>query len=216
VTEIFGEEQVKFHFITLGEGTAGSDIMALLGLNSIDKALICCLVPETSARPMLSVLSEKLQLAKPGRGIAFTMPLSGINNAALRLITKDYEPEGDEGNMDSDKQTARYDMILSIINQGHVDELMSAANAAGARGGTVLHGRKVGDEEDVKFFGISLQVEKDIIAILTTHEKKNDIMRAINSACGISTESQGVIIAMPVDDIEGLKSVTEAAEPEAE
>jgi hypothetical protein len=106
-------------------------------------------------------------------------------------------------------------MILSIINQGHIEDLMQASRNAGARGGTVLHGRKCGvEEDDAKFFGVSLQVEKDIVAILTTHEKKNDIMRALNHACGVHTEAQGVILAVPVDEIEGLRSVTDDARDE--
>jgi hypothetical protein len=207
VTDILKEEQVRFHFITLGEGTAGSDILALLGLNSVDKSVICCLVPDFEATPLLRAISERARLEKPGRGIAFTMPLSGINNATLQLITKDFETRGDVGKVETGKTPAKYDLIISILNQGHIDTLMTAAKAAGARGGTVLHGKKYDIEEDAKFFGISVQQEKDIVAILTNHEMKNDIMRALTAACGINTEAQGVVLALPVDEIEGLKSV---------
>jgi hypothetical protein len=86
---------------------------------------------------------------------------------------------------------------------------MAAAKEAGARGGTVLHGRKCDIDEETKFFGITPQLEKEIVAILTKHEMKNDIMRALVLACGLNTEAQGVILSLPVDDIEGLKSVTE-------
>jgi hypothetical protein len=216
VAGILKDEQVRFNFITLGEGTAGSDILTLLGLDSVDKSLICCLVPEAGAVPLLGAISERIQLARPGRGIAFTMPLSGISSAALQLITKDFESKGDVDKVEPAKKPARYDMILSIINQGHTDELMTAAKAAGARGGTVLHGKKCDVvEEDVKFFGISPQQEKDIVAILTTHEMKNDIMRALAASCGASTEAQGVILSVPVDEIEGLQSVKEDAEAAA-
>jgi hypothetical protein len=217
IAKILKKEQVRFNFITLGEGTAASDILTLLGLNSVDKSLLGCLVPEFVATPLLRSISERIQLARPGRGIAFTMPLSGVSGAALQLITKDFESKGDVDRVERDKKPAKYDMIMSIINQGYTDELMRAAKAAGARGGTVLHGRKCDIEEDVKFFGISPQQEKDIVAILTTHEKKNDIMRALVASCGASTDAQGVILSMPVDEIEGLQSVKEDAEaPEGE
>ncbi|MDR1471516.1 MAG: hypothetical protein LBS75_03245 [Synergistaceae bacterium] len=210
VTDVLREEQIRFHFITLGEGTAGSDILALLGLNSIDKSLICCLVPEQGAYSLLRHISEKTQLNKPGRGIAFTTPISAVNNTVLRLITKDVDTRGDEDKLETCKPAPKYDMILSIINQGHLDKLMTAAKLAGASGGTVLHGKKIGVEEDAKFFGISPQREKDIVAILTTHEKKSEIMRSLTQACGFSTDAQGIVIALPVDEIEGLKSVTHA------
>jgi nitrogen regulatory protein PII len=130
-----------------------------------------------------------------------------VNSAALQLITKDVVRKVDEEKMEVVKSTSKYDMVLAIINQGHVNELMEAARGAGARGGTVLHGRKVGVEEEAKFLGISVQLEKDIVSILVNHEQKNDVMRAITQACGISTESQGVVIALPVDEIDGLGSV---------
>jgi hypothetical protein len=208
VANIMKEEQVRFHFITLGEGTAGSDILSLLGLNSVDKSLICCLVPEYEATELLGLISDRIQLEKPGRGIAFTAPLSGVSGAALQMIAKDFSHKGEGDKMETENRAAKYDMILSIINQGHINELMTAAKEAGARGGTVLHGRKFDVDDDAKFFGVSPQVEKDIVVILTTHEKKKDIMRALTSACGITTEAQGIVLSLPVDEIEGLKSVT--------
>ena len=206
--EILKEEQVRFHFITLGEGTAASDVMALLGLNSVDKSLFCCLVPNYEASALLRLIAEKINLSKPGIGIGFTAPLSGVSGAALQLIAKDFEPKGDDEKMDAEKTTAKYDMVLSIINQGYTDALMTAAKEAGARGGTVLHGRKCDVDGESKFFGIAPQLEKDIVVILTRHEMKTDIMKAISQACGMNTEAQGVVLSLPVDEIEGLKSVT--------
>lgn len=214
VVDILYEEQVRFHFISLAEGTAGQDIMSLLGLESREKSLICCLHLESRVPVLLCKIAERLHLNKPGKGIAFTMSLNGVNNLVLQMLNKDVEPpETEEEKVETNKSNAKkYSLILSIVNQGHVDELMDAARAAGARGGTVLHGRKLGVEDETKFFGISIQLEKDIVAILSTHEHKNDIMRAITQACGMTTEAQGVILSMPVDDIEGLGQM-QAQEP---
>jgi hypothetical protein len=210
VEEIIKEEQARFHFITLGEGTAASDVMALLGLNSVDKSLICCLVPKYRSSALLRLMSEKINLSKPGRGIGFTAPLTGVSSSALQLIAKDFETEskGDDEKMDGEKTISKYDMIISIINQGYTDALMTAAKGAGAGGGTVLHGRKCDVDGEEKFFGVAPQLEKDIVVILTRHDMKNDIMRAIAQSCGMNTEAQGVVLSLPVDEIEGLKSVT--------
>ena len=40
LVEILREEHVRLHFICLAEGTAGSDIMALLGLYSDRKSVV--------------------------------------------------------------------------------------------------------------------------------------------------------------------------------
>ncbi|MDR0764545.1 MAG: hypothetical protein LBE65_03010 [Synergistaceae bacterium] len=208
--KILKEEHIRFHFITFGEGTAASDVMALLGLNSVDKSMFCCLVPNYEAGALLRLIAGKINLSKPGRGIGFTAPLSGVSGAALKLIAIDFEPKGDDEKMDAEKITAKYDMVLSIINQGYTDTLMTAAKEAGARGGTVLHGRKCDVDDETKFFGITPQMEKDIVVILTRHEMKTGIMKAIAQACGMNTKAQGVVLSLPVDEIEGLKSVTSA------
>jgi nitrogen regulatory protein PII len=207
VAEVLRSERVRFHFIVLAEGTAGSEIMALLGLDSIDKSMISCLEPDYKMPALLKKVSTSLQLQKPGKGIAFTMPISGISNSLLAMLTRDCENEETEEmeKLENGKTSAKYDLIVSVVNQGHAGELMESARSAGATGGTVLHGRKLGVENDAKFLGITAQLEKDIVAILASHEKKVDIMRAITKACGLGTESHGVIFSLRVDDIEGLQ-----------
>ncbi len=215
VMDILYKKHVRVHFICLAEGTAGSDLLAVLGLDSSNKSFICCLEPEYRIPPLLAMLSESLQLRKPGKGIAFTVPLTGVNQSVVQLLMKDCGCEADEREdekLETVKTAPKFDLILSVVNQGYVDALMEAAKAAGARGGTVLHGRKVGVEDDAKFLGIAAQLEKEIVAILTTHEKKNDIMRAITQAFGMNTEARGIIFSLPVEDIEGLGGMKEVQE----
>ena len=212
VMNILREEHIRFHFICLAEGTAGSEFVSLLGLNSIDKSVVFCLEPEFKIPALLSMLSEKLQLRKPGKGIAFVSPLTGMNNSVLQMILKEeqnteIDRKEEEGKLDNTKCASKYDLILAVVNQGHIDEVMGAARAAGARGGTVLHGRKIDVDEDAKLFGITAQLEKDIVAILTTAEQRHEIMSSITQACGLSKEARGMIFSLPVDDIEGLGSV---------
>lgn len=99
---------------------------------------------------------------------------------------------------------AAHDLILSVINLGYSDELMDAAREAGARGGTIVHARRSGPDDAVKFFGISLQAEKEVVAILTERGKRNAIMKAISHSCGLTTEAAGIVFSVPVDGIAGL------------
>jgi hypothetical protein len=216
VAEILGAERVPFHFITLAEGTAGSEIIAFLGLDSIDKSFICSMAPAYRIRELLEVVSAKLQLSKPGKGIAFTTPISSINNSALAVLMKPTETdainESGEDKLENANCESKYDLIVSVVNHGHTSDVMESARSAGATGGTVLHGRKLALEGDAKFLGITPQLEKDIVAILSVHEKKNDIMRAITKNCGFNTEARGVIFSLQVDEMEGLGKMREAGE----
>ena len=104
------------------------------------------------------------------------------------------------------REAVRYDLILVGVNHGSVNTVMDAARAAGARGGTALHARRVGYEDGENLLGFSLQPEKEIVAILTPRAQKHEIMFAINRASVISTEARGILFSMPVDDMMGLQA----------
>ncbi|GHV49623.1 nitrogen regulatory protein P-II [Synergistales bacterium] len=202
---VLQEENILVHFISLAEGTVGREMAALLGLDSTDKSFICCVESEHRLKTLLRAVSDRVNLRKQGRGIAFIMPLSGMNTGLISMMTENRNEAGGE-NMDTEreKQPPKYELIMSIINQGFTEALMDAARAAGARGGTVLPGRSVGTGEEQSRFGMKIQLEKDIVQIITTPEKKKDIMRAISKTCGLSTDAQGLIFSLPIDDVEGI------------
>jgi nitrogen regulatory protein PII len=81
---------------------------------------------------------------------------------------------------------------------------MAAAREAGATGGTVINARGNAHQGPVKFFGISVQDEKEIIIILSTRERKAPIMQAVSQAFGISSKAGGIIFSLPVDGVAGL------------
>ena len=80
----------------------------------------------------------------------------------------------------------KHDLILTIVNRGFADEVMSAAKAAGAFGGTVVNARGTGTHELQHFFGAIIQPEKELVMILTEREKRNSIMEAICRDAGLS------------------------------
>jgi len=70
-------------------------------------------------------------------------------------------------------------VIIVIINSGFVDLVMDAAKAAGAGGGTVLHGRGTGNKEIEKLFGITISPNKEIVLIVVPNKIKDKVMKAI-------------------------------------
>jgi nitrogen regulatory protein PII len=207
ISKIFEEELVRFHFICKGQGTASSEILDLLGIGSSEKAVILCLEQEVMIPVLLKEVRKKIGFHHPGVGIAFTICLSGINNPVLRVfkesihknekisLEKDSEPMSNE---------IKNDLIVSIVNQGYSDELMTVAREAGATGGTVISARGLAHQGPVKFFGILLQDEREIIIILTKREQKTAIMQAVSQSYGITTKAGGIIFSLPVDRIMGL------------
>lgn len=97
-----------------------------------------------------------------------------------------------------------YDLIITIVNRGFADLVMDAARGSGASGGTIMHARGTGIHEAEKFFGISIQPEKDVVLILTNRDNKKQIMTSIKEKAGLNKEGKGISFALPVDDVCGI------------
>ena len=105
-----------------------------------------------------------------------------------------------------------FELIICIINRGFSDMVMTAARGAGARGGTILHAKGTGTHEAEKFFGITIQPEKEVVLILVPKEIRNDVMTAVSATCGLNTEGSGISFSLPVDDVLGVVSGKPAAD----
>jgi len=209
VSDVCVEEKVRFHFTIIGMGTANSDILDLLGIGSSEKAVIICLEQEIGIPVLLKETRKKLKSYGPGAGIAFTIPFSAINEPVLLIFKQSIlknEKIAAGYNGEGEKMANKYqhDLIVSIVNHGYSDELMNTARAAGATGGTVINARGQAHHGAVKFFGVSVQDEKELILILTSQEKKVEIMKAVCEAHGLNSEAQGIIFSLPVDEVIGL------------
>lgn len=98
----------------------------------------------------------------------------------------------------------KYELIIAICDIGLADEVMDLAKNAGARGGTIVHGRGTVDEEIVKFFSLTIQPEKEILLIVTKVELKKDIMLAISKKQGSDNKPLVVCFSVPVVDVLGF------------
>ncbi len=194
---------VQFHLGLLGRGTASSEVLDMLGLGETDKAVVLTLAPEPLIPLLRGELVRGLRLRHPGKGILFTRPLSGISRRAAACLSRP-EQEREGGKTMEEANICRWHLIVASVDQGEVDQVMDAARAAGATGGTILHARRAGVHEAEKFYGITLQKEKELLAILAPKEGKTAIMQAIARSVPLEGEQGGVVFSLPVDSIEGL------------
>ena len=191
--ELFAGAGIRQHYATPGRGTANSDILDYLGLGETEKDVLLTLLPEHAVPPLL---------AAAGKGILFTMPLSAVSGAVAQIVNREVQRTGAEKE-EPMQQKEKDDLIVVVVNSGCDDAVMSAAKSAGARGGTILHGRRLGAEGE-KPGGSGVRPEKDIVAILAPRELRQPIMEAVNREAGIATESHGVLFSLPVDEVIGL------------
>jgi uncharacterized protein YaaQ len=208
LTGLFERTKVRFHFIAHAKGTANSEMLNLLGLGMRDKAVFFCLEQDCMVPALLKEAGKVLGFYQPGAGIAFSIPLSGINNPLLTVFKKSVDKElahYSEKETDIMDDAIQYELIVAVVNQGYSDELMAAAREAGAGGGTVINARGLMHQGPVRFFGISVQEEKEIIIILAKKEHKLEIMKVLTRDFGVMTKAAGIVFSLPVDTTIGLK-----------
>lgn len=195
---------LQYHFT--GEGTASSEIMDMLGLGSIDKSVLLSVMPTEFANAMLNKLRTELRMSAINSGIAFTIPLNGANNFMVRMLTHyaDSNTNSLSGKGDVIMAETKHVLITAVVNRGFSADVMEAAKAAGATGGTIIHSRQTVTEETAGFWGTSVQDEKEIVMILSDEGKKVPIMESIGEKCGVHSKAKGIVMSMPIDSVIGI------------
>lgn len=94
--------------------------------------------------------------------------------------------------------------IVCVVNTDFSPLVMEAARSAGARGGTIVHGRGTANSEAEKLFQIVVQPDKEIVLIIVKNDIKDAVMLAINEQTGLNTEGQGIAFSLPIDRTIGL------------
>ena len=98
----------------------------------------------------------------------------------------------------------KFEMIFCVVNAGFSEIVMEAARDAGAKGGTVIHGRGTANKDAEEKFRITVQPDKEIIMIIVPEEIKDDVMNAIYNEAGLNTPSQGIAFSVSVNRAVGL------------
>lgn len=201
--KLYKESHAGVNFVTLGRGTANSEILDYLGLEEEEKAAVFSVVTDQVWLKIKRGLQKEIQIDIPGTGIAFVVPMSSIGGKRELLFLTENQgfSKGEETVL---KDTA-HELLIVIANQGYNEKVMQAARKAGATGGTSIHARGTGMREAEKFFGVSLATEKEIILIVTKTEQKNDIMKAIMDEAGMESKAKSIVFSLPVTSTAGLR-----------
>lgn len=203
--KVYQEKGVPLHYRLSGVGTAPSEILDLLGIGSSDKGILIGMMDKEKADRMLCELEHEIHFGMPGHGFAFTLPLTAATNHILKII-KQQKNEISERKESVIMPDTKYSLVAAVVAQGYSEDVMSAARVAGARGGTIIHSRRVGDTEEMTVWGLSLQEEKETILIVATEENKLAIMQAISEKYGMQSEAKAAVLSLPIDNVIGLNS----------
>lgn len=198
VSKIYKTFHVTQHLQSAGRGTAASHLLDTLGFGTAERDILLSIAPKDTLRQLMYYLKDEDRPELEAKGIAFTMDVSGLGTILAVTLSRIEAMDAERGEMIME-QDNRHHLILVAVNQGYTDAVMDTARAAGARGGTVVRARWVGAGEIEQFIGITLQAEKEILAIVATGKERSRIMEEINRIHGLKSSAQAVVISLPID-----------------
>ena len=187
----------------LANGTASSETLDCFGLEVTEKMVMLTVATEDTWKQMKRMLEDRFQIDVPGTGIAFLIPLSSVGGRKTLQFLTEGQTIGDAE--ESIMKNTEYELIIVIANHGYSEEVMDAARAEGAGGGTVLHAKGTGLERAERFLGVSIADEKELILIVAKAEKKNAIMKSVMDHAGLESRARSVVFSLPVTDTAGLR-----------
>ena len=179
--------------IFLGEGTVQSKLLEKVGLTEIHKEILMISTTDALSDTLHNAISEAFALSKLNHGIAFSIPFK-----RHLLHTTSQEPSGE-----SEGSDYPYFCIMTIIDKGRSRECVKAARAAGARGGTLIHGHGAGIPTDF-YFPLVIEPQKDIVLHITPKDKADAVRERIITDLDLQKAGKGILFTLPVTRASGL------------
>ena len=184
-----------------GHGTAVQSMLDLLGIESNEKWVVLSTATEEKTAALIEAQKRRLHIGVPGHGIVVAVPVKSIGGGkTVAYLTG----EENASVKTTPPGSYAYELIIVVAREGQTDLVMNAARAAGARGGTVLHGKGTGAKSDPKFHNISIAEEKEVILIVSKSEEKSEIMRSILKKAGPDTPAGAIVFSLPATEVAGF------------
>ena len=82
-TDLIQSFEVNFQTSRNARGTASKETLRLLGIGETDKTVILSVIREDMCDKALSTLEQKFKTIRNGKGIAYTIPMTGTIGVAI-------------------------------------------------------------------------------------------------------------------------------------
>lgn len=192
VMRLTNREGVVSSFTSLATGTASNALLDILSISDIRKEVVFILVEKEYVQEILDEIITKVKIYKSNHGIVFTIPIVfPVNKQTLN------KEKGGEDSM--------YNSIFIVVDKGQGASVMESANAAGAKGGTILSARGVAGGETSKIFEMEIEPEKEVVMIIASHDITDKIVDQVNKDLKLDAEGNGIIFVQSVNNVHGLK-----------
>lgn len=201
MSQVYRELDLPLVLTLLGHGTATEEQLALHGLVPTEKAIIFSVADGEKTAQLIKNAKRKLFIDIPGNGIMMAVPVKSVGGGkTLAYLTNNTTPGGGAPSCSFD-----HELIVVVLNQSYMDDVMHAARAGGAQGGTVLHAKGSTAKTAERFLGVSLANEKEVILIAAKSSQKARIMQTIMEQTGPDTPAGAITFSLPITSVAGLR-----------
>jgi len=186
--------------IILAKGTVNSRVLNFVGLSDVRRELLYLVAEKSLVYQALEEMNKEFGFDKPNRGIVFTTSVNAILGSKnikskKRIADDEVEKRSDE---------TMYNLITVIVDKGKAEEVIDAANKAGAKGGTIINARGSGIHENGKILAMEIEPEKEIVMILSERDATENIVLAIREAIKIDEPGNGILFVQDVNKTYGI------------
>jgi nitrogen regulatory protein PII len=151
------------------------------------------LADHASACEAMAYIGKEMSLHKKNSGICFISPANDIPGG------------GQSASIVSEEQEAfMYNAIYTIVQKGMAEDVVEAARAAGARGGTIINARGSGVNDTMTVFAMPIEPAREIVLILAGRDSTEAIAAAIRKRVDLEQHGAGILFILGVSEAYGL------------
>jgi nitrogen regulatory protein P-II 1 len=90
-------------------------------------------------------------------------------------------------------------LITCIVQRGLGDDIVTAAQDAGAQGATIYFARGTGVRERLGVFGVAVEVEKAVVNIIVANDQVDRIFEHLYIVGELHTPGRGLLYVTPLE-----------------
>ncbi len=172
--------------IVKGKGTVNNATLNLFGIKDQKRILVNIPHKKETASEILDILTRELKLDKPGHGIVYTN----------EVITGDQIIGKKQSNWDTAQKMEGESMLNKltvVVNRGMAEDVIDITRKAGVKGGTILHGRGVGADCDVRLFGIEIEPERELVVVILPSDLTEKVVNELYSELKLDIPGNGIL-----------------------
>ena len=183
--------------IFFGEDIVQSKLLEIFGQNVIHKEILMISSSDELCEKLHETLSKEFISDKRAKGKAFSIPFKH-----WQLQTTKQEQNNSPKKQTKDVGFSHF-CIITIVDKGRGKDCIKAAKTAGARNGTLIHGRGAGIPANF-CFPLVIEPQKDIVIITSTKDTVTQIKTKIFYDLELAKTGNGIIFTLPVSRISGF------------